>query len=237
MDFIGVQMSRLELSAPATNRRLINDIPMLTLVQTQELALIAALRRGDEAAFLSLIEQFHAMMIRVARKYVPTYEVAEEIVQETWLGVLHGLDRFEHRASLKTWIFHILTNRAKSRAQREDRHVTFSDLLHFQIDGPTVDPDCFGPDEWWKFYPNSWDNRVEEHVLGQELYALIEQAVQTLPPDQATVITLRDMEGWTAAEVCAVLEVSEENQRVLLHRARAKVRTKLNHYFDRTNAK
>jgi len=232
MELSGAQMSHLEPSGAATNRESITDIPILTHVQIQELALVVALRRGDEAAFLSLIEQFHAMMIRVARTYVSTYEVAEEVVQETWLGVLRGLDRFEHRSSLKTWVFHILTNRAKSRAQREDRYVTFSDVLYVQSDESAVDPDCFEPDGWWKFHPDHWGSRVEEHVLGQEMRAWIEQAVQTLPPDQATVITLRDMEGWTATEVCAVLAVSEENQRVLLHRARAKVRTRLNSYFE-----
>ncbi|MDQ3248543.1 MAG: RNA polymerase sigma factor, partial [Chloroflexota bacterium] len=201
MELSGAQMSHVEPAGAATNRESTIDTPIFAHVHTQELALIAALRGGDEAAFLALIEQFHAMMIRVAHKYVSTNEVAEEVVQETWLGVLRGLDRFEHRSSLKTWIFHILTNRAKSRAQREAKYVTFSEVLPFQSDESAVDADCFEPDGWWKFHPNQWYSRVEEHVLGHEMVASIEQAVQTLPPDQATVITLRDMEGWTAVEV------------------------------------
>lgn len=207
---------------------------------TADTALITALRSGDEAAFRSLIEHYHQSLLRVARLYVSNLSVAEEVVQETWLGVLQGLGRFEGRSSLKTWIFRILTNRAKTRAAREGRSVPFSTLgsLETDTDEPTVDPDRFLPvnhAQWpghWASFPKSWAALPEERFLAQETRKQIAAAIKALPTAQQTVITLRDVSGWSADEVCNALAISETNQRVLLHRARAKVRRTLEQYFE-----
>jgi RNA polymerase sigma-70 factor (ECF subfamily) len=195
---------------------------------------LAALRRGDERVFVELVEQHHALMLRVASRYVRNPAVAEEVVQETWLGVLNGLRRFEGRASLKTWIFRILTNRAITRAQREGRAVPFSSLGDPGPDEPAVDPDRFRPegDRWpggWKCFP---DPLPEDRLLERETLALIDSAIAELPDRQHLVITMRDVEGWSADEVCHALRISEANQRVLLHRARSKVRRCLEAYLD-----
>lgn len=207
---------------------------------TDDLHLVEALRRGDEMAFVSLLEQYHISLVRLAMIYVSNRAVAEEVVQETWLGVLQGIQGFEGRSSLKTWLFRILTNRAKTRGQREARTLPFSALgdLNAEPFEPAVDPDRFLPaddPEWphhWASDPHSWDNIPEHHFLSQETRAYIEQAIAGLPLNQREVITLRDIEGWSGAEVCNVLGISEANQRVLLHRARSKVRRALEQYFD-----
>jgi RNA polymerase sigma-70 factor, ECF subfamily len=195
---------------------------------------LAGLRRGDERVFIELVEQHHSLMLRVASRYVRNPAVAEEVVQETWLGVLNGLRTFESRASLKTWIFRILTNRAITRAERERRTVPFSSLADPEADEPAVDPDRFRPEgeRWpggWKCFP---EPLPEQRLLERETLALIEAAIAELPERQHTVITLRDIEGWPAEEVCQALEISEANQRVLLHRARSKVRRCLESYLD-----
>ena len=195
--------------------------------------LLQRLLAGDEAAFLQLVDAYGMQMLRVAQMYVSTRAVAEEVVQEAWLGVLAGLDRFEARSSLKTWIFRILTNRAKTRGIRERRIVPFSSLADAsEDDGPTVEPERFEPKgaRWeghWSSYPSRWSDLPEERLLAQELMEIAQRTIDTLPPNQRTVITLRDIDGWEAHEVCELLEISEINQRVLLHRARAKVRTAL----------
>ncbi|HCO02980.1 MAG TPA: RNA polymerase subunit sigma-24, partial [Actinobacteria bacterium] len=170
-------------------------------------------------------------MVRLALNYVPSRAVAEEVVQETWLGVLEGIDRFEGRSSLKTWIFRILMNRAMTRGQRERRSVPFSALFDplNEPSEPSVDPSRFlgsgDPNAGgWGVPPRRWDEIPEDRLLSRETFALIRAAIDTLPPHQREVITLRDVEGWTSVEVCNVLQVSETNQRVLLHRARTKVR-------------
>ena len=141
------------------------------------------------------------------------------------MGVLSGLKRFEGRSSLKTWIFRILTNCAKTRAQREGRSIPFSSLPELDSNEPAVDPDRFrSADQQWVSFPQSWDEIPEERILSDETRAYIEGAIEALPPDQREVITLRDIEGWTAEETCSFLGVSEANQLVLLHRARSKVR-------------
>src|SRR3954451_10106778 len=199
---------------------------------------LAALRCGDERVFVELVEQHHALMLRVASRYVRNHTVAEEVVQETWLGVLNGLDSFEGRASLKTWMFRILTNRAITRAQREGRAVPFSSLGDPGPDEPAVDADRFRPedDRWpggWKCFP---DPLPEDRLLERETLALIDSAIAELPDRQHLVITMRDVEGWSADEVCHALRISEANQRVLLHRARSKVRRCLEAYLDPTPA-
>jgi RNA polymerase sigma-70 factor (ECF subfamily) len=205
---------------------------------TEELCLLAALRRGDEDAFLVLLERYHLPMLRLAMSYVPNREIAEDVVQEAWQGVLQGLQRFEGRASLKTWIFRILTNCAKTRGAREGRTLPFSSLsdLESGTDEPAVEPERFresGP--WsghWTSFPSNWADVPEERLLSQETRAQLRQAIDALPPAQRAVITLRDVEGWSAEEVCNVLHLSETNQRVLLHRARSKVRRALEAYLD-----
>jgi len=176
--------------------------------------------------------------LRVARLYVGSHTVSEEVVQETWLGVLKGLDRFEGRCSLKTWIFQVLINRAKTRGERESRMIPFSAMFDAQSDPgePAVDPSQFNENdpEWpggWMTQPRDWGKTPEQVLLSQELRAVVQSATETLPPNQKEVITLRDVQGWTSEEVCNILGVSETNQRVLLHRARSKVRQILDQYF------
>jgi RNA polymerase sigma-70 factor (ECF subfamily) len=209
------------------------------MVFAEDLRLIEALRSGNESAFVSLIDRYHTSMLRLAMIFVPSQAVAEEVVQEAWMGVLQGLDRFEGRSSLKTWIFRILTNRAKTRAQREGRSVPFSSLSEFtsELHEPAVEPERFkGPDQqWaghWVSFPRSWDEIPEERIISQETMTCIQEAIDILPPRQREVITLRDIEGCSSDEACNLLGVSEVNQRVLLHRARSRVRRALERYFE-----
>ncbi len=200
--------------------------------------LIARLRDGDEAAFAELVDMYHASMLRLARSFVSDRAVAEEVVQETWLGVIRGIDRFEGRSSLKTWLFRILTNTAKKRGVRERRSVPFSSLAG-PDDEAAVDADRFLPEghQWaghWAAPPPSWGPAPEERLLAGEARAVIDDAVAQLPEMQRQVITLRDIDGWSSKEVCDVLDLSEVNQRVLLHRARSKVRGALESYFADT---
>ena len=211
-----------------------------TTATVDDAALVASLRAGDESAFIALVEQHHASMVRLAMLYVPDRAAAEDVVQETWLGVLRGLGRFEGRSSLKTWIFHILLNRAKTRAQRDGRTVPFSAAWNpdAEPDEPAVDPARFRrSDPWqchWASPPRSWDQAPEERLLSKETRERIEAAVAALPPAQREVITLRDIEGWTSDEVCHTLRISDTNQRVLLHRARSRVRSALDTYLTGT---
>jgi RNA polymerase sigma-70 factor (ECF subfamily) len=209
-----------------------------TAAWADELHLIELLRSGDEAAFVSLLDHYHTAMLRLAMVYVTARAVAEEVVQETWMAILEGLDRFERRSSLKTWMFRILTNRAKTRAQREGRSIPFSSLVDLDLDHPelAVEPGRFfsADQPWpghWISFPVDWRGMPEECLLSQETRACIEQAIESLPSTQRTVIILRDIEGWASEEVCALLGLSEANQRVLLHRARSKVRGVLEKYF------
>ena len=176
-------------------------------------------------------------MLRVAMMYVSTRAVAEEVVQEAWLGVLRGLARFEGRSSLKTWIFRILTNTAKTRGEREGRSVPFSSLAGDDEQDEPVDADRFlGPDHrWaghWSSAPRNPREVPEERLLAGEARQRIAAAIDTLPENQRAVITLRDVDGFDADEACEILGISEVNQRVLLHRARAKVRAALEAYLD-----
>ncbi|MGH2838735.1 MAG: RNA polymerase sigma factor [Thermoleophilaceae bacterium] len=199
--------------------------------------LIGALRAGDEAAFGELVDRYHASLVRIARMYVSTQAVAEEVVQETWLGVLNGLDRFEERSSLKTWIFRILTNIAKTRGIREGRSVPFSSIAGDEEDGHSVDPDRFVPADAeqaaraWAVPPAVWSTEPDERLLAGEVRELIFHTIDGLPPNQRAAIMLRDIEGWESDEVRNELGVGDTNQRVLLHRARSKVRQALEDYF------
>jgi RNA polymerase sigma-70 factor (ECF subfamily) len=198
--------------------------------------LVAALRAGDEAAFAELVDRLSPAMLRVAASYVPERAVAEEVVQEAWIAVMRGIDGFEERSSLKTWIFGILTNLAMKGGARERRSAPFSALDAADPGGPAVDPERFLPDDherWpghWATPPSSWTT-PEEGLLGGELRGVIVAAIERLPAAQRTVIALRDLEGWPAEEVCAALEISAANQRVLLHRARSAVRAAIEGYL------
>ena len=207
-------------------------------VPTGEWELIGALRRGDEAAFVQLVEALHGSMLRLAFLHVRDRAVAEEVVQDAWMGVLQQLDRFEGRSSLKTWVLRIVSNRAKTRAIHERRTVPFSTLASAaeDADEPAVDPDRFLPagHRWaghWASPPASWREVPEDRLLARETMAEVQEAVDCLPAAQRAVLVLRDVEGVTAAEVCQLLGLTEGNQRVLLHRARAKVRAALERYL------
>ena len=205
-----------------------------------EAALLEALRQRDEAAFVLLVRRYQSPLLRLALVYARDRALAEEIVQETWLGVLKGIDHFEGRSSFKTWLFRILVNRARTRAAREDRTVPFSALAASEIasDEPAVPADRFLPadhPEWahhWAVPPREWGASPEEQLLRRETLALINGVIAELPPAQRQVITLRDLEAWTSEEVCNALEISETNQRVLLHRARSRVRAALESHLD-----
>lgn len=211
------------------------------IIWADDRQLVEALRGGDETAFVWLLEQHHTALHRLALMYVSNrHHIAEELVQETWLAVMQGIHRFEGRSSLKTWIFRILINQAKKRGQRESRQIPFSALWQPESEPaePSVDPARFLPADdpnWpghWALPPKSWDDLPENRLLSQETQAYLLQAIGSLPPSQQEVITLRDIEGWSSSEVCALLGLSEVNQRVLLHRARSKVREALEQYFD-----
>ena len=200
--------------------------------------LVARLRAGDEAAFAELIDRYGASMLRVARLHVRDRAVAEEVVQETWLAVLNGIERFEGRSSFKTWLFRILSNRAKTRGEREGRSVPFSAIAATDAaaDGEaSVDADRFqGADaqRWpyhWSAPPRAW---TQEKALERETLGVVKEAISELPDTQREVIRLRDVEGWSAGEVADALEISDVNQRVLLHRARSRVREALESYLD-----
>jgi len=206
----------------------------VAVVSPDETKLLAALRDGDEAAFRELVSMYHSSLLRVAQIYVSSRAQAEEVVQETWLAVLQGLDRFEGRSSLKTWIFSILANRAKTRAVRERRTIPFSALNPERVPEPAVDPERFRDAEdprWpghWASPPQPWP---DDKLVAAETRGKLAEAIDALPGNQRAVISLRDLEGWSSEEVCNALGISETNQRVLLHRARAKVRTALEEYL------
>ncbi len=202
---------------------------------TEDSALVEALQNGDESTFEQLIQKYQASMVRVAMLYVADRTIAEDVVQDTWIGMLQGLGKFEGRSSLKTWIFSILTNRAKTRAEKEGRQqgVSFDDLGG---DEPAVEQERFtGTDHpftgHWAELPDDWGGVPENRLLSAETQSVIQTAIEALPPNQRAVIRLHDIEEWTTQEICNILEISESNQRVLLHRARSKVRAALERYF------
>jgi RNA polymerase sigma-70 factor (ECF subfamily) len=204
----------------------------MTMASADDQALVARLRDGDEAAFEALLDRYHGAMVALALHYVRDRAVAEDVAQETWLAVLKGIARFEGRSALKTWIFQILVNRAKTRGVREGRTIPLSALESPDLDGrePAVAADRFLPadhPQWpghWASAPQPWDVDPEAVLLSGELRGWIEQAIAALPESQRLVITLRDVQGWSPDEVCDSLGIADGNQRVLLHRARARVR-------------
>ena len=207
------------------------------LTASEEADLVARLRGGDERAFETLVDRHYATMLAVARGYVRTRAIAEEVVQEAWLGVLNGIDRFEGRSSLRTWIMRIVVNIAISRGEREARSVPFSTLASEESDEPAVDPERFrgqndGFPGHWRAYPGNWASLPDDALLGRETLGVVMSAIEELPEAQRVVITMRDVAGCTPEEVCGALDVSDGNQRVLLHRARSHVRGALERHLD-----
>jgi len=208
-------------------------------VAQDESELLTALRAGDEAAFARLVQEWSRPMLLLARGFVSTEASAEEVVQDTWLAVIRGLDGFEGRAALRTWVYRILVNIAKTRGIREHRSIPWSSLGD-EDSGPTVDPDLFrGPDDpyagGWKSFPDEW-RTPEDGVLEAEVRDHLRQALERLPERQRIVLTLRDVVGCSSEEVCDLLDVSAANQRVLLHRARAAARQVLAAYLSDVRA-
>lgn len=203
--------------------------------------LVERLRDGDDEAFALLLDAWSSGMLRLARTFVPSGETAADVVQETWLAVLQGIGSFQGRSSLRTWVYRILVNTAKRRGQRERRVVPLSFSADEDATGPTVDPERFqGPGEpypgHWREFPAPWptsaaEPQPEQQALDDEVHGVLLAALELLPERQRAVITLRDVEGYDAEEVCAMLELTAANQRVLLHRARAFVRGRLEQYF------
>jgi RNA polymerase sigma-70 factor (ECF subfamily) len=201
---------------------------------------VAALRAGDECAFRELFERSYPMMKRVARGYVACDAVAEEVVQDTWLAIVTGIERFEGRSALTTWMFSILTNQAKTHGARERRAVPFASVAPANVEEPAVDPDRFQKDDeaWpghWAAPPRAWQ-KPERRLLSLEARDQLRQALAQLPERQRLIVVLRDVEGLSAEEVCHLLELSQENQRVLLHRGRSRLRAFLEQYLDGADA-
>lgn len=205
-------------------------------LRIDETELIERLRARDEAAFGTLVDRYHDPLRRFARTYVATDAAAEEVVQDTWVGVLRGIDGFEARSSLKTWIFRILMNIARTRGTRDKRSVPFSSLGP-EDDEPVVALERFqtAPDPLpghWAAFPTRWHDHPEVRVLARETLGVVRDTLDRLPPAQQEVVRLRDLEGWTPGEVCNALDITETNQRVLLHRGRAKLRAALEVHFE-----
>jgi RNA polymerase sigma-70 factor (ECF subfamily) len=206
--------------------------------------LVRALRDGDEAAFAWLLDRYDRCLRRIAMTFVQSRAVADEVVQETWMGVVKGIDRFEGRSSVKTWVFRILVNVARARGLREHRSIPFAAVSTALAEGaePAFDPDRFlsvpagDPAGHWVSFPLAWEHEPEHRLEAAETLAVIGDAIAGLPPAQREVMMLRDVEQWTSPEVCDALGISESNQRVLLHRARSKVRRALEEYFESSRA-
>ena len=202
-----------------------------------EAQLVRRLRSGDERAFETLVDRHHTTMLGVVRNYVRSPELAEDVAQEAWIGVLNGIHRFEGRSSLRTWILRIAVNTAITRATREARSVPFSSLEREDDDWAAVEPERFrgSADAFpghWHAYPSDWGEHPEAALVGRETIALVKGAIEELPAGQRMVITLRDVHGCGAEEVCEVLGITDGNQRVLLHRARSRVRAVLERHLD-----
>ncbi len=186
-----------------------------------DLELLARLRGGDEESFVILVGRYNSSLLRLARSYVPSDAVAEEAVQETWMGVVRGVDRFEGRSSFKTWLFRILINRARSAGRHEPRHVPMADT------GPAVDPSRFDATGAWAEPLQSWESDIDDRLVAATWSKTLGDALDVLPPRQREIVVLRDLEGLPSADVCDILGITEGNQRVLLHRGRSRMRSML----------
>ena len=206
------------------------------VASSHDLEMIQSLLDGDEMTFMSLVDQHQSTMLRIAQMYVSSRAVAEEVVQEAWIGILKGLSTFEGRASLRTWMYRIVTNLAKTRGVREGRTLPFSALSGDSDDDP-VDPAWFqgSADRFpggWRSFPDDWRGIPEDRLIGSETLDHITLAMESMPPMQAEVVRLRDVLGWSSEEVCNALELTETNQRVLLHRGRSRIRRDLDGYLS-----
>ncbi len=186
-----------------------------------DVELLARLRAGDEVAFVALVNRYNTSLLRLARSYVPSDAVAEEAVQETWMGVVRGVDRFEGRSSFKTWLFRILINRARTAGVREPRSYSFDE------GEPAVDPDRFDATGAWAQPVVPWESDVDDRLVAATWGTILGHALDDLPPRQREIVVLRDVEGLASEDVCSVLGISEGNQRVLLHRGRSRMRSML----------
>lgn len=198
------------------------------MLEDPDAELVARVRAGDEDAFAALAGKYRAVMLSLAMGYVPSTAVAEEVVQDAWVGVLRGLGRFEHRSAFRTWLFRIVINRAVSAAARERRSVPVDGLQ------PAAGASRFDAAGNWQVPPEPWADQVEDRVMAAKIAARILTAIGELPPRQREVVTLRDVQGMTSKEVCAVLDISQANQRVLLHRGRSWVRQVIESEFGGT---
>ena len=202
----------------------------------EEVELLARLRAGDERAFEALVDRHYGTMLTVARTYVSSRAVAEEVVQEAWLGVLKGLNGFEGRSSLATWIMRIVANIAKTRGIREARSAPYASLAPEGEEAAVAGKRFRGPDDGfpghWRAYPANWNGIPEEVLHERDTLRVAMDAIAQLPPAQRAVITMRDVQGCGPEEVCVVLELTDGNQRVLLHRARSRVRAALERHLD-----
>ena len=222
--------------SPTTSRR--SQTAVSSGLTKSEDTLIPRLRRGDEGAFDELVNQHHGMLIRMAMGYVADREVAEEVVQDTWMAVIESLNRFEGRSSLRTWVCGILIHKAKDRGVREKRHTTFSACESYDDDNEeAVDPSRFQQSgEWaghWAFPPQPWDDRTPEKLLAsQQAVNAMQLAIDALPTTLREVLILRDVEGVEAKEVCQMLKITETNLYVRLHRARERVRVAVETYLE-----
>lgn len=198
--------------------------------------IIAGLRAGDETAFTEMVDRYNGSLVRVAMRYVPSRAVAEEVVQDTWIGVIEGIDRFEGRSTIKTWLYKILIYKARARGERERRTVPLSALAGDES-APSVPTERFrGSDALWAGHwatpPRRWDGDAEERALAGEARSVIDAAIAVMPLAQREVIVMRDLSGFSSVAVCELLGLTEANQRVLLHRARSRVRAVLESYLD-----
>lgn len=189
--------------------------------------LVSRLRAGDERAFAELAGKYQRTLLSMARGYVPSDAVAQEVVQDAWLGVLRGIDRFERRSSFRTWLFRILINRAVSAGAKERRSVPVDDM------GPAMRASWFDAGGAWQVPPEPWADQVDDKVIAAKMAARILTAIDELPLQQREVVTLRDVHGLSSEEVCAILGISQANQRVLLHRGRSKLRQVIGSEFGR----
>jgi RNA polymerase sigma-70 factor (ECF subfamily) len=217
--------------------RLITDVE--GAIVDDERSLIGKLKARNEEAFTELVQRYDGYLLPLATLYVSDKAVAQEVVQEAWLAVLQGIDRFQARASFKTWLSRIVMNLARTRGTREKRTVAFSQFVEEEADGsePAVDASRFriASQEFpghWSVAPRPWNSDPETQLLTNETMAVLDNAVGLLPEAQRLVLTMRDVSGWTAEEVCNALDISETNQRVLLHRARSRVRAVLENYYS-----
>jgi RNA polymerase sigma-70 factor (ECF subfamily) len=195
--------------------------------QDADAELLDRLRAGDEQAFVILVRRYHESMLRLAGSFVPSRAVAEEVVQDAWVGVLRGIGSFEGRSSMKTWLFRIVVNRARTTGTRERRTVAIGDV------GPVVEQARFDQSGHWISPPEQWIEEIDDRLLAAKMADRIRSAIEDLPVRQRLVVTLRDIEGLSSDEVCGVLDISEGNQRVLLHRGRSRLRQVLETEFGR----